>query len=464
MDGDVAAKSGKDQLFSVLIVTLAIGAVVGLLMLMFGYGSSLLSNPKDDSDDEEDEKTKKDKNSKSKQNQVTKKQLKALAMKESKQQGNKKHNFDHPLLVTSLKEHSQNILNFDFSINGKYLASCSEDRTVRLWSIKDFKEKQHKTMRGNVEYDHATRVKFSPDCKAYIVSLANGNCIRVYKIGKKEDGSAGISPAVEFEKKTDNDIIGIGVGSGSHGNFIMSAYNNTTIHIWDTRGELLSTIDTHQMSHNHAAVSPCGRFVASCGFTPDVKIFEVVFDKSGGFKEVKRAMDLKGHKASVYHFSFNLDSSRVATVSKDGTWKLWDTNVEFHKNQDPYLLFTGNHDYTMHSLIALSADAHAVAIASGISVSVYSIQSEAPEEKFNEVHAAVISQIGFDPSGRYLVTAGDKHLRVFHNVVGYRASIMEMEQKLKAATSEPMKERLELQIKQARETLDEILGNTSPEP
>lgn len=49
MDGDVAAKSGKDQLFSVLIVTLAIGAVVGLLMLMFGYGSSLLSNPKDDS-------------------------------------------------------------------------------------------------------------------------------------------------------------------------------------------------------------------------------------------------------------------------------------------------------------------------------------------------------------------------------------------------------------------------------
>lgn len=44
----------------------------------------------------------------------------------------------------------------------------------------------------------------------------------------------------------------------------------------------------------------------------------------------------------------------------------------------------------MHSLIALSADAHAVAIASGISVSVYSIQSEAPEEKFNEVHAGKI--------------------------------------------------------------------------
>lgn len=34
---------------------------------------------------------------------------------------------------------------------------------------------------------------------------------------------------------------------------------------FSSTGELLSTLDTHQMSHNHAAVSPCGRFVASCG-------------------------------------------------------------------------------------------------------------------------------------------------------------------------------------------------------
>lgn len=61
-----------------------------------------------------------------------------------------------------------------------------------------------------------------------------------------------------------------------------------------------------------------------------------------------------------------------------------------------------------------------------------------------------IAKIGFDPSGRYLVTAGDKHLLVFHNVVGYRANITDMEKKLKTATSQPMRDRLEMQITQAR--------------
>ena len=46
------------------------------------------------------------------------------------------------------------------------------------------------------------------------------------------------------------------------------------------------------------------------GFTPDVKVWEVVFDKSSNFKEVKRAFELKGHGAAVYSFDFNNDSRR----------------------------------------------------------------------------------------------------------------------------------------------------------
>ena len=46
------------------------------------------------------------------------------------------------------------------------------------------------------------------------------------------------------------------------------------------------------------------------GFTPDVKVWEVCFDKSGAFQEVKRAFELKGHTAGVYCFSFSSDSRR----------------------------------------------------------------------------------------------------------------------------------------------------------
>lgn len=41
----------------------------------------------------------------------------------------------------------------------------------------------------------------------------------------------------------------------------MSASVDTTIVIWDLKGEVLATINTNQMTNSYAAVSPCGRLV-----------------------------------------------------------------------------------------------------------------------------------------------------------------------------------------------------------
>lgn len=63
------------------------------------------------------------------------------------------------------------------------------------------------------------------------------------------------------------------------------------------------------------------------GFTPEAKTWEVVFDKSGEFKDVKQVpqLTLGGHSSGVYDVAFDVDSSHMATVSKDGTWRLFDT-------------------------------------------------------------------------------------------------------------------------------------------
>ncbi|XP_022109650.1 transducin beta-like protein 2 [Acanthaster planci] len=444
------AGEGSDQFFSALVVTLALGAVIGLLMLVCGFGTG----GRGAVDDTENAEKTDNKPKKSKTTQQGKRQLKQPGKRATQS------SFSHAHLASTLKEHSNNVLDIDFSINGKYLASCAEDRTVRVWSVKEFKEKEHKCVRGNVEYDHATQIKFSPDCRAFITSLSTGNNIRVFKLAKKEDGvSSTITASLDFPKKHITDIINIGLGSHAHGSFVMTAYKDTTIHIWDVRGEVLQTIDTHHMSNNYAAVSPCGRFVASCGFTPDVKVWEVIFDKEGNFSDVKRVMDLKGHRASVYYFSFNIDSTRMATVSKDATWKLWDTNVEYNKNQDPYLLLTGSYDHTGPSILALSPDAYTVAIATGAKIWVFDSATGKEEEMFEDVHAQPITKLGFDPSNKYLVSCGDRHIRVFHNVVGYRSNIASMEEKIKSSTiNKSQKERLQNQITQMRDSLAEILG------
>uniref|UniRef100_A0A8D0GX07 Transducin beta like 2 n=1 Tax=Sphenodon punctatus TaxID=8508 RepID=A0A8D0GX07_SPHPU len=351
--------------------------------------------------------------------------------------------------------HSGSVSCLDFSSNGKYLVSCSDDRTVRIWSTKDFLEREHRCMRANVELDHATLARFSPDARTFIVWLANGETIRVFRMTKKDDGSFAFNATPEeFLKKHKAPIINIGFAET--GKFIMSASSDTTILIWDLKGEVLATINTNQMNNAFAAVSPCGRFVASCGFTPDVKVWEVCFSKSGDFQEVTRAFELKGHSAGVYSFSLSNDSRRMATVSKDGTWKLWDTDVEYKKQQDPYLLLTGKCEVMEPCRISLSPDARAVAISSSTSIYVYSASRGEEEEHFISVHGEQIMDLSFDTNSRFLVSCGDRAIRVFHNTVVYRAVVEEMKGMLKKATNRATRERLQQQITNAQNALDRI--------
>jgi WD40 repeat protein len=59
-----------------------------------------------------------------------------------------------------------------------------------------------------------------------------------------------------------------------------------------------------------------------------VKLWEVKFAKSGAYEKTVRAFELVGHNAGVWDFAFDHDASHIATVCKDGTWKLFDVNGE----------------------------------------------------------------------------------------------------------------------------------------
>ncbi|KAJ7996979.1 hypothetical protein DPEC_G00224140 [Dallia pectoralis] len=388
--------------------------------------------------------------------------VKASTAKKTKQllrprkEKTQQHTFSHSLLASSLKSHSGNVTSLDFSSNGKYLATCADDRTVRIWSTKDFLDRDHKSLRANVELDHVTLVRFSPDSRAFITWLANGDTIRIFKMTKKDDGSFTFKAAPEdFPKKHKASVINIGIAET--GKFIMSASTDTNILIWDLKGEVLATINTNQMTNSYAAVSPCGRFVASCGFTPDVKVWEVCFGKAGEFREVARAFDLKGHSAGVHSFAFSNDSRKMATVSKDGTWRLWNTDVEYKKQQDPYLLKTVPCQSSEGSRVALSPDARVVAISNGCDVAMYSTSTGLLEEEFLGVHSEHITDLRFDINSRFLVCSGDRAVRVFHNAPGYRGAIQDMQAMLKKAQNEGMKQRLRQQIEEAQSALDTVL-------
>ncbi|NXA09846.1 TBL2 protein, partial [Sapayoa aenigma] len=375
------------------------------------------------------------------------------ARREKQQQ----HNFTHRLLVAALKGHSSPVTCLDFSSNGKYLASCSEDRTVRLWSTRDLAGREHRCLRANVGLDHAEFVRLSPDSRAFIVWLANAETIRVYKMTKKDDGSFTFTASPgDFPKKHKAPVINIGIAET--GKFIMTASSDTTILIWSLKGEVLATINTNQMNNAYAMVSPCGRFVASCGSTPDVKVWEVCFGKNREFWEVTRAFELKGHTAGVLSFSFSNDSRRMATLSKDSTWRFWDTSVEYKKQQEPFLLLTGHCAVPQPRHVALSPDGRAVAIAGGADIAVHNTRRGEEEERFHGVHSQPVADLTFDTTGRYLVSCGDRAVRVLHNTAGHRALVQDMEAMLRQTGNKATRERLEQQISGARKALAAIYG------
>uniref|UniRef100_A0A1B6D5Z2 Transducin beta-like protein 2 n=1 Tax=Clastoptera arizonana TaxID=38151 RepID=A0A1B6D5Z2_9HEMI len=368
-----------------------------------------------------------------------------------------KQNYTHQWMMTSLKGHTAQVNDMDFSSNGKYLATCAEDRVVFIWSTKDFINKDHKYMRFNIDFDHASHVCWSPDSKAFVINKVIENNLEVYKVTRKADGwVSSVTKAKTFAKQYEEETIGIGIAI--NGKFMMSCSSKNQMILYDLKGSVLAKVDTYLINTFSAKISPCGRFVAASGFAPDVKVWEVQYNKSGEFKQVKRAYELKGHTAGVYDFSFNADSTRMATVSKDGTWKVFDIKIEFEKGEDPHLLKTGSYKNLSNSAhLALSPNGEVLAIATGSSLYFFSTITGDCDKTISNIYNGNITKVLFDSAGDYVLTSGEKHVRVFHNVTGYRTTIASARQKLKmSGNSAATKERLENMIKNAEIFLAKI--------
>lgn len=145
----------------------------------------------------------------------------------------------------------------------------------------------------------------------------------------------------------------------------MTCTPKNELDILDLKGNLLASVITNQMETYSAKISPDGRFVAtsgsfslsnlpcpfrffksslisSVGFTPEVRVWEVVFSRSGEFEKVNRAFELGGHTSGIYSFDYSPDSGQMVSVSKDGTWRLYNTSsncdCHFHFCFNPRVL------------------------------------------------------------------------------------------------------------------------------
>ncbi|ETO63266.1 hypothetical protein F444_18981 [Phytophthora nicotianae P1976] len=249
---------------------------------------------------------------------------------------------EHSSILHVLKGHKYGITAAAYSPNGRFLATASSDRSIRLYFRDTLKEKNPKVHQINIEYDHVTAMCFSSDGRSLVIATENGNVKIFQKLRAKPEIVADfpVSHKTDVHSVLMNDI-------GNWATIITCAGDSDTdVKFWNLSGELLQTVNTNQVANYHCVGSKDNRYIAVAAYTPEVKIYEIVREKTGAFKKVNKIMTLQGHRTGVMDLAFDgsdaLPVNRVVTISKDSSVRLWDINVRYTVQEDPKVLSSFN--------------------------------------------------------------------------------------------------------------------------
>jgi len=222
-----------------------------------------------------------------------------------------------PHLLIDPVGHSSLVRKAIFYSNGSKLISCSEDKSIKFWDLKN--NDLIRTIyghRGNRAQGYFYSIAKSPNEKilaagGWFAGHKYGNktlgLIRIYNIatGKVIHGLKGHISAVLNLKISNN------------GRYLASSSADKTVRIWDLKKlKLLHTLQYHKSQIYGLDISPDSRYVASGDMNGSLAIWDI---KEG---TLIKSND-KAHKDGLMGISFSPNGKYIATASHDKTVSLW---------------------------------------------------------------------------------------------------------------------------------------------
>jgi WD40 repeat protein len=202
--------------------------------------------------------------------------------------------------------------NVAFSPDGSLLASGGEDRSMRIWEAKTGREVL--VLPGHPQ--EVRGVVFHPDGKR-LACVCKDQSVRIWDVTTREPvpmhpGRAG----KEVQTFPDNNEP-YWIAFSPKGERLATGRNDGKVSVWETQtGQEVFRLEGHLMPVRGVAFSPDGHLLASSSEDGVVKLWNLAT------REEERT--LHRHASAVRCVAFSPDGKRLATASVDHTAKLWE--------------------------------------------------------------------------------------------------------------------------------------------
>jgi WD40 repeat protein/uncharacterized caspase-like protein/energy-coupling factor transporter ATP-binding protein EcfA2 len=213
-------------------------------------------------------------------------------------------------ILRTFKGHTGAIVQLAFSPDGLFLASSSEDKTIKLWNLET--GVLVKTLLGH--QSRVTTILFRPDGGI----LASGSADKTIKLWAMPSGEL-----VETLKGHTDEIATLGFSLD--GKLLVSGGFDSTIRVWTAESPQSILLGRHKLAISSLAFTPDGKTLASASWDNTIQIWNV--QDATPEKAATAQKTLLGHSDGINSLSFNSDGQVLASGSADRTIKFWDVQT-----------------------------------------------------------------------------------------------------------------------------------------